>query len=569
MSQTTKKKMKFKTLMSMINIPVVLGILIIGVIAIVFLLNALVNDQFAQLQVATQGLKNVYEQKLIDANVTSTDPDVIKETLEYNHDVVDSCKFNDVQLTVFVENKRFITSLIDENNASGRNEGTESDPEIWKIVKSGESYKSNNTVIGGVNYFVHYEPLHNANNEVIGMLFAGRPREDVANVIKGFLGIIVTGIVIVSTVILLIVLYFSNRFSKVMNMIASELSKIADGDLSDFKSKGSIVRELDDSLHSLEIMNDNLKNIVSGIVDDMTALDEDMTSAHMNTENCMSVSQNIASATEELANGAEQLSQSVQNTALSMNNIGQDIDEINALADETGRNMVTMNEISEKSAQAIEKLIEANQKTVQAVADIVNGIVDSSVAVEEIGKAVSVIEEIADQTNLLSLNASIEAARAGEAGRGFAVVASEISNLASQSAESVNVIIQIVENIIAKSSKNTKLADEIKISVEEEQSVLAAVKTGFDDVHKNVEHVTSNMNIIAGKVTNLNANKIDVIDEVEALSAVSQESAASTEETSAMTQELSATMMEMGNLIDRTKEAAGNVKSTLKTQFRY
>lgn len=567
-----KHRFSFKTmLLSISTIPLLVTVISVVLMSCSLLNNLMRNNQYSQMQTVCSGFLHVLDTNIKNSNFTATDFDsvaaefdkIFPDATEY----LDSMHMNGLDLTIFVGDERYVTTIRDENG--NRIVGTKADPRIWELVRSGESYEAKNVKIGPDEYYVHYDPIRNADGEVIGMMFNGILMSTVVNMILKFSGAAYLFAFILATVFNLITVVIAKKFSKGMKKVSSELIDLSNGDLTKVETDHSICRELNDSLTALNKLTGNMRTILSDVVGNMDSLDSDMISTSQHTDRCNEMASNIASATEELAHGTEQLSQSVQKSAMVMSNMGQRIDEISNLTTEADDRVKNVHKIGEDSITALFKLIEANTRTVNAANDIISGITDSNEAVKDISKAVAVIEEIAAQTNLLSLNATIEAARVGEMGKGFAVVASEISKLATQSAESVTVISGIVNNIIEKSDLNINLANEIKDSVETEANALNDVKSNMDNVQKNIDETTNSMVQIVEKTGDLNQHKATVLEEMEALSAVSEESAASTEETSAMTQELSSTMDEIHSLVDGTKDSTGTVKENLKNNFRF
>ena len=190
---------------------------------------------------------------------------------------------------------------------------------------------------------------------------------------------------------------------------------------------------------------------------------------------------------------------------------------------------------------------------VQISDDVVSGINESSKSVEAIRQAADMIAEIASQTSLLALNASIEAARAGEMGRGFSVVASEISNLATQSDESTRKIQKIVADVIASSQRNIILSNQVKDAVNNEGTVLSKVSNSFDVVDEKILQSADAMNEISLKTERLVEVKGKVLDEINTLSAISEEDAAGCEETNA-------SMVEFKTNIENINQQASDTK---------
>ena len=204
-----------------------------------------------------------------------------------------------------------------------------------------------------------------------------------------------------------------------------------------------------------------------------------------------------------------------------------------------------------KVSEIITELSKSNDKTIEAVERIAVQTEYTNVSAQKIKKAVALITSIADETSLLSLNASIEAARAGEAGRGFAVVASEISKLADQSNNSATEIEKIINELLIESNKTVDIMDEVKSIVSEQEEKLNLTKAEFENVSKGIESSVSSVENISGRIVELDIAKNGIIDVIQSLSAISEENAAATEETSASVQELDSTV---GSLSEAAKD---------------
>ena len=152
-----------------------------------------------------------------------------------------------------------------------------------------------------------------------------------------------------------------------------------------------------------------------------------------------------------------------------------------------------MAEAEKASEEIMKELNGSNESTKESVLRVAEQITDMNGAIQNITKAVSMIQDIADETDLLSLNASIEAARAGEAGRGFAVVAEQISKLADQSKRSATEIEQIIQNIMESSGRMVEIMGEVEANMNHQQSKLeeTGVKTAAvaDGVENSLQHI--------------------------------------------------------------------------------
>lgn len=167
---------------------------------------------------------------------------------------------------------------------------------------------------------------------------------------------------------------------------------------------------------------------------------------------------------------------------------------------------------------------------------------------EQIVKITKTISTIADQTNLLSLNASIEAAKAGEAGRGFSVVANEVKKLADQSKESSKEIKFIIDDILQKTSETTKVAHNANKYVEEQMSIVRETDASLKSIYESMEKLMERVDNVSRSIKSALNSKENVLDSISNISAIAQETASIAEEVSATTQEQVASSEELSKL---------------------
>ena len=182
----------------------------------------------------------------------------------------------------------------------------------------------------------------------------------------------------------------------------------------------------------------------------------------------------------------------------------------------------------------------------------------------KIKEATDMITDIAEETNLLSLNASIEAARAGEQGRGFAVVAAQIQRLAEQSNESARQIDEIIHSLIADSEKAVNTMEDVKRVIEKQNENVINTENAFLGVKEGIDKSMGNINEIAEKTKQLDESRIKVVDVVQNLTAIAQENAASTEETSASASEVGTIVEDIANNAKQLNTIAGEMEESIK-----
>jgi len=175
---------------------------------------------------------------------------------------------------------------------------------------------------------------------------------------------------------------------------------------------------------------------------------------------------------------------------------------------------------------------------------------------DEIKGFVDVIKGIADQTNLLSLNASIEAARAGEHGRGFAVVAEEIRKLAEQSAEAAK---NVEGNMDSLNDNYTRIVDKMNATtdrVNEQSEQITQTKEAFKLLDSDIKDTAGQITDVVKATANLEEMKNKMVDSICSLSAICQENSAAAQQTAASMQEVDAVITQVTENTKEVKERA-------------
>ncbi|MBQ2115221.1 MAG: cache domain-containing protein, partial [Lachnospiraceae bacterium] len=525
-------KLTMMSALLMIGIfPTIFAVVLVALLSSFQLSNALKAEIYEELEMAAHGLIEYYEWDIINSE---------EHQPAYEHDYVDSYLEDDVHLTLFLENKRFITSIPDASNPSGRNEGTTCDEEIWKEVSKGRVYRCDKVSISGNDYFVVYLPLYGVNNEIVGMAFAGKPESLIVDELRGT----IVQILILSVIILILccaeIALVARMVKKPLVIIADNLKYLADGDLRPRQRAKSTIFEIDSIINSRIKLSEALSHTIgrvqevsSGLLNDGNVLQSMASNSSINADN-------ISHAVEEISKGSISMAEDIQTATADVFDMGKRIEHIVTGIDELSKVSGNM-EVSGKNAVKIMNELEmSNKRTVEAIGVVAENVEATDKAVGEISAAVELINEIANQTNLLSLNASIEAARAGEAGKGFAVVANEISSLATQSNESADKIADVISMLVEDSKRSMRKMDEVKKFLDEQQSNLQNTIQEFSIVEEGIVDTKKHSDSMDIKAKECDNSRQSVIDTISNLSAIAQENASITEETTASMQELNA-----------------------------
>ena len=216
-----------------------------------------------------------------------------------------------------------------------------------------------------------------------------------------------------------------------------------------------------------------------------------------------------------------------------------------------------------EAVNILERLSDSNGKMTDEIGKIAQQIYETNDSVQKIKEAVSLISSIADQTNLLSLNASIEAARAGEAGRGFAVVATEISQLADQSNQSAATIDEVINKLATDFQNTMDVMKEVESATADQNKKLSDTQEQFEIVSQGISQSRNETAGIKKAIEECNNVRLNVSQIMMNLSAISQENVAATGETAGAMEHLNSTMQSLLQESDKLLDISSKLEEDL------
>lgn len=550
-----KGKLGYLQVILMIGcIPLTVAIMAITIYSAGRMKSELIDSTYLRLKACTTSVEQYFTWDIRED---------ILERDEISYQFIDSLKADDIEQTLFIGDERFISSIIDENGK--RNEGTKAEPEIWEQVKAGNDYKASGVEIQGEKYYVYYSPVYSDDGEILGMAFSGERQSAVENSLADTLmnQFIISGILLVLFVGIMIVLAF--RIRRPLMITSGYIERVADGDLSGRPECSSVISEVKTLINASTSLADKLGGIVTEVDEHADILDSSMASLNELAETNSTSTNQIRQVMDDLSSTAVTLADNVQSVNAKVSEMGDNMSAINSEAVTLNDNSDKMNRAGQNVSESMTLVLTSSHTASDIIAQLIEQVNETNKAIASINEAVELISDITSQTNLLSLNASIEAARAGQAGRGFAVVASEIKQLADQSSQGADSIKNIADNILEKSNRSVILTGRMKELAEQEQTDIGNAKESFDILNRIIEENAAIAQTVMDKTKNLETLKLDIINSVSELSAISEENAASNEEVTARVTEIA----ESVNRISEDTQTVRKVSSDMKELMDY
>lgn len=362
-------------------------------------------------------------------------------------------------------------------------------------------------------------------------------------------------------------LFTSNIIAKPVKIILERMKTIAQGDLSHELLELKTNDEIDQLVKATNDMTSSTRNLLSKInqvTDTVTGKSEELTQS---ANEVKIGSEQIASTMEELASGSERQANSAGGISSSMENFSAVVEEANTKGEDVRQSSMGVLEMTSEGSELMDSSTAQMTRIDQIVKDAVQKVQGLDSQSRKISELVSVIKDIAEQTNLLALNAAIEAARAGEHGKGFAVVADEVRKLAEQVSDSVNNITDIVNGIQSESSLVTKSLQDGYKEVEQGTGQIKTTGEMFGNINAAVTEMAKNIQTVSENLSGIVENTKEMNTSIQEIAAVTEESAAGIEQTSASAQQTSSSMEEVANSSTELSTLAEELNKLVK-QFK-
>lgn len=470
-----------------------------------------------------------------------------------------------IDVSIYYGDTRYMTSAKDDSGQ--RVFGTLEDREVLDtVLGQGKEYFTDNVLVSGLSYFGYYIPLFDfETNETVGMVFAGMKKEIVDSQIRQITMIIVILAAVLMVLCTVLTILIVGKMSKRLNIGVSALEEVAQGKLN-FKFDDESLRQTDEVgeiCRAIKKLEENLSDIIKNVIEGSKSLLEASDNMRNRTSITSEHVEQMEKAVNEVAIGAGSQAEETQSATENIILMGNMIEEMSGELDNLNRKAQQMKEGGQTVIEEIRELQESNAKTSESIDIIYEQTNVTNESAQKIKEATALITNIAEETNLLSLNASIEAARAGEQGRGFAVVAAQIQKLAEQSNESARQIERIILSLIEDSDKSVVTMNEVKEMMERQSQNVTNTNEQVAQLIENVEQSIGVIDEVSSRTVKVNEARSSVVDTVQNLSAIAEENAASTEETSASVTEISGIINEIADEAYELKNISNQMDETM------
>ena len=523
------------------SVPLLTAILILTIYSTRKMEQELEDSTYARLKACAVSVEKYFEWDVREDILCRDD---------VSYEFIDSLKKDNIELTFFEGDERYITSVVDENG--NRPEGTKADAAIWKTVQAGKDYHADGVQIAGTDYYVYYTPVYSDDGDVIGMGFAGEKEQAVNDAKKNLVRTLSLISVAIGVIYLGVLIWLALKIRKSLAKTTAHIERIANGSISEDVEGSSAIDEINTLIESSKILKEKLNDIVTNVNDHVVNLQQDTSSLNERADFSNEGAGQISQAMEELSVTAVTLADNVQDVNAKSIEMGNAITDIDNDVQVLSANSEQMGKANSTATKSMETVLDSSNQSAEIIGRITNQIEETNQAILSINEAVNLIMDITGQTSLLALNASIEAARAGQSGSGFAVVASEIKKLAEQSAEGVDTIKQVADNIFSKSNECVSMVRDVQTLLGKEQEDISATRSSFATLSKTINDNIVAVTRISEKSKQLDGIKQSIIANITDLSAISEENAASNEE-------VSANVTSIAEAIDQMNTATGHV----------
>ena len=537
-------------------------ILTLGIISVIFTLTRVKSAMVNEIQDALKGTAAAtlaaYDQNTGDY-IQASNGDIWKGSynVSKSESLVDGIKQNTgMDVTFFYGSQRVMTSAVDKNGDRllGSPAG---DVVIDKVLNNGQNYFSKNVSLDGTLNYGYFMPVYQngSDSSIVGMVFVGTNRAQKDAVINYLMITIGTAVFVIMLICAAFGIKMSSSITKSIRTSIGVVEKVSAGNLDVWVDEKLLKRsdEIGDLSRVTITLRDATKTVIKDISANANALLDAGNALKEVADKTNGTMDQVRTAVTMIVDNSSDQARNSQNTSEYMRAMGEDITETSREVDALDVNAASMQQSSEQASDTLEKLSVINGD----VERIINDVKEQTI------RTTTFIASIAEETNLLSLNASIEAARAGESGRGFAVVAEQIKRLAEQSNTSSQEIDDTARALMQDSTKAVELMKQMQDIIMNQSESMKETRMVVGKVLDEIESSMKSISSIKASTQKLEVSRNNVVSAVDELSEIAMNNVEGTRKTHQETEEVAGSFTQVSESAEQLRKIAGMLADSI------